>query len=297
MSLDSRLRDDLRAIAETVEPEVEPVLASLMARRDRDPGSRGVLTKVLVAAACLALVGGLAVWWLGRAHGHDRDIVNDPEPPSGTYGARLSGDLAGEWRLRFGDEILSVVAPDRSAFGQRSAFGSYAEDGGVLTTDLLGDGPCSGEGTYRWTRTDGRLQLTVVDDTCELRQQILGSVGWGAVQGERFEPGTYQSKLTIGQMRRTALAEGFSRADVDAYLDEQFPGASEVTYTLKTEQGLWTVYASIDGGPQGNSWWGGFTVLDAATVEAGEYPCGPIVYDYASTPMPMPTLVPWRSWS
>ena len=42
-------------------------------------------------------------------------------------------------------------------------------------------------------------------------------------------------------MRRTALAEGFRPADVDAYLTSVFPGVREVAYTLETQNGAWTV--------------------------------------------------------
>ena len=282
MSLDSRLRADLLAIAETVEPEVEPVLAALMAGRESDERSRGVLPRVLAAAACLVLVAGLTIWWLGRAHGHENDFVNDPAPPTGTYAARLAGDLAGDWRLRFADEIVSVVAPDRTATGRRSAFGSYEVEDGTFTTDLLGgDGPCSGPGTYRWSREQDRLQLRVVDDGCKLREQILTSGEWRPVQGERFLPGTYRTKLTIDLMRRTALAEGFAREDIDAYLDGEFPGATRVIYTLQAEEGVWWVHETIDGSADETAWQGSFTVLDAATVQAiaSDISCGPIIYD------------------
>ena len=284
MSLDSRLREDLRAIAETVEPEVEPVLATLLARRDPHEKTRGVLPRALAVAACLVLVGGLVVWWLGRAHGEGNDFVNDPAPPTGTYAARLSGDLAGVWRLRLADDLMSVTAPDRTALGRRSVFGSYAVDGDTFTTGLLADGPCSGEGTYRWSREQGLLRLKVVGDPCEVRVRILTTVEWQPAGDESFEDGTYQTKLTIERMRRTALAEGFSRADVNAYLEEQFPGASTVTYTLKAVAGVWLVEDSIDGAPNDVAWPGRFVVLDAATVQvnATDISCGPIVYDYRS---------------
>jgi hypothetical protein len=280
MSLDSRLRQDLAAIADTVAPDTEPLLESLLARGQRQRAPRGVGPRVLAVAACLALVGGLVVWWFGRAHGHQPGLVTEPTPPSGTYTATLSGDLAGDWRLRFGADHLSVVAPDRTAIGRRAASGTYAQDASALTTDLLDDGPCSGRGSYRWSGTGDDVRLEVVDDDCALRRQILAGTGWTRVQEGRFEPGTYRTPpLTLGRMRRTALAEGFSRADVDAYLDEQFRGAEAVTYTLKAEQGIWLVTDSVDGGPQGIAWQGLFTVLDPVTVQAGTKPCGPIVYD------------------
>ncbi len=213
--------------------------------------------------------------------GHEDDFVNDPAPPTGTYLGPLSGDLEGDWRLRFADDHLSVVAPDRTAIGATSAFGSYDVTGDVLTTDLLGDDRCSGDATYRWSREQGGLRLQVVDDGCELRKEILSGVAWQPVQGERFQPGTYRTDLTIALMRRTALAEGFARADVNAYLESEFPGASTVTYTLVAEQGILLVNESIDGATERVAWQGRFAVLDAATLQASatDISCGPIVYD------------------
>jgi hypothetical protein len=280
MSLDSRLREDMRAIADTVEPDVETVLASLLARRDRVRPGRAVLPRVLAAAASLVLAAGLVVWWLGRAHGHENDYVDDPAPPTGTYAARLTGDLAGEWRLRFADDLVSVVAPDRSALGRRSDFGSSVVGGDRLTTSLL-DGPCAGEGNYRWSWEQGQLRLEVLDDTCDLRTRILTGADWQPVSGEQFAPGTYRAELTIAQMRRSAVAEGYARTDVDAYLDSEFPGASAVTYTVTAREGTWLVQESIDGAPKDVAWQGRFTVLDRGTVQATatDISCGPIVYD------------------
>jgi hypothetical protein len=275
MSLDDRLRHDLGAIASTIEPEVEPALQDLLARRAPVARSRTVLPRVLAVAASLALVGGLLVWWLGRAHGQGNDFVNDPAPPAGTYGS-------GDWRLRLGGDLLSVVAPDRTAIGSRSAFGSSTVDGDVLTTDLLDDdGRCSGDGSYRWTREHEGLRLQVVDDTCDLRTQLLTGKEWEPVQGESFEPGTYRAELTIGLMRRTALAEGFARADVDDYLDTSFPGASTVVYTLTAQGGAWVVHESIDEAADDVAWAGRFVVLDPATVQAttSDASCGSILYD------------------
>ncbi len=120
MSLDSRLRADLHEIAADVDP-VGRGRPPLRPRRSGAPcAAAASCPRVLGAAACLALVGGLLAVWLTGRQGDDGFVV-EPHPPSGTYEATLSGDPAGLWRLRFGGGRMSLVAPDTSVLGARAA--------------------------------------------------------------------------------------------------------------------------------------------------------------------------------
>jgi hypothetical protein len=281
MSLDDRLRADLREIAADVDPSVETALRSVFAARDRRARVRAVLPRVLVAAACLVLVSGLLTWWLTSARGDDDDIVIEPQAPSGTYEATFSGDLAGVWRLRFLDGRMSLVAPDTGVLGSRATSAPYEIEGRTLTTRLLEE-RCGGPGSYTWEDSDS-LRLQVQDDDCDLRVRLLTDPSWSLVTGGALAPGTYGTPpLSIERMRSTALAEGFRRKDVDAYLVEQFPDVTEVTYTIDSRDGVWTVYDAEDVGADTLvAWSGDYVVPDAGTVvaDAGP-PCSPIVYDY-----------------
>ena len=155
MSLDDRLRADLREIAHDVDPSVETALRSVFEARDRRARTRAVLPRVLAAGeACLVLVGGLLTWWLaGRAGSDDDDLVIEPKAPSGTYEGTLSGDLAGRWRLRFLDGRMSLVAADIEVLGSRAISAPYVVEGRTLTTELLAR-RCDGTGpTRRRTRS------------------------------------------------------------------------------------------------------------------------------------------------
>lgn len=278
MSLDSRLRADLQEIAAVLEPATEDALGSVLARR-QSPMRRRAPVLVTVAASIL-LVAGVLAWWLAE-RGGEPDVVVDPNPPAGTYEASLSGDLAGGWRLRFGDGTVSVLGPDARALGARVVLGSFDVRGGVLSTDLLADGPCGGTGSYTWMSEGAGLSLAAEDDDCALRVLLLTSTSWGRISAEPLPEGTYQTPpLTIDQLEETALAAGFAAADVDDELDSNYDGVETVTYTLQVRDGTWTEYESLDGRAPGVGWSGPYDVTDRGTIVAGEPPCGPITYDY-----------------
>lgn len=280
MSLDDRIREDLHEIADDVTPSVEAALRSVLAARDRRARSRTVLPRVLGAAASLVLVGGLVAWWLAGRDGGDDDVVIEPHAPTGTYEVDLRGDLAGSWRLRFLDGRMSLVAPDTAVFGTRATSAPYDAEGEALTTELLAE-VCDGPGSYTWDDDVPPLRLTVADDDCALRVRLLTGQPWSPVAGSLLAPSTYETPpLSIERMRRAALAEGFRAADVDEYLTSVFPGVDTVTYTLKTEDGAWSLFDTEDGGVPTSAWSGVYEIADAATVVAEGQLCFPITYDY-----------------
>lgn len=282
MSLDSRLRAGLSQVANAVDPAVDVAFRKVLAESERRARLRRSVP-VAVAAACLVLVGALLTVWLPGGPRADDGVATDPRPVTGTYEVVRTGDLAGTWRLRLDDDTLSLVAPDTSALGTRLVSASFEEEGGVLTTDLLGDGPCTSPGTYRWTATDEGLSLRVGDDECELRSRLLSSEGWRRVGGPELPEGSYRSEpLSPDRMRQAAAAAGYRAEDVDDYLGSAFPEFESLTYTLQLDGDEWVVYESVDGRAPAVVWAGPYDVVDAATVVAGEAPCGPITYDYRS---------------
>ena len=278
MSLDNRLRADLRELAETVEPSTQAALDSLLERHDRGARVRRRAPRVAAAVAAVLVVAGVVTWRVSGGHGDDAPpVVKEPRMPAGTYGATLTGDLAGPWRLRFGKTSVSLVTPDSAVLGSRLEEGSYEVRAGAITTDLLADGPCSGPGSYTWREVDGTLALTVLDDDCDVRVTLLTSSAWAPVTGALSE-GTYTTPaLTVDQLRASALAAGFTPAEIDQNLHD---GSGTVTFTLQLKNGDWTEYEVKAGAPPAIGWSGPYVVTDSGTVVAGGPPCGPITYDY-----------------
>jgi hypothetical protein len=279
MSLDSRLRAELHEIAASVEPATEVALRTVLARRSRPSRVRRLTPRIVAVAAAVLLVGALVLWQVGGGRGSEPDVVKDPPPPVGTYETTLSGDLAGDWRLRFDRDTMSVLAPDAGPLGTRDTSASYDVHGGVLTTDLL-DETCSGRGSYTWRQDGSGLAFSVQDDDCSLRVQLLTASPWSPVSGTPLADGTYETPpLTVAQLRATAVGAGLPEADVDDELST-YGDARAITYTLQLRGGTWTEFETIDAAAPSVEWSGPFDVLDAGTVVAGEPPCGPITYDY-----------------
>jgi hypothetical protein len=93
--------------------------------------------------------------------------------------------------------------------------------------------------------------------------------------------GSYRTpSLPIARLARLAKHEGFDPADVAAYLDESYPDARTVVYTLEVSETTWVVFDSADGGPARDIWAGPYRLVGDATVVAGTPPCGPITIDY-----------------
>ena len=278
MSLDERLRGDLWGIAETVSPSTDAALRSVLARHDRKTWMRHLATRI-VAVAALLVVAGLVTWRLVDGVDNKPVILKEPRPPAGTYGATLTGDVAGQWRLRFGQDTVSLVAPDRRVLGIPLETGTYDIRSAEITTDLLTGGLCSGPGAYTWKADDSGLTLRVVDDDCDVRVRLLTSAAWLPTADVPLAEGTYTTPtLSVQQLRETALAAGFTRSEVDQNLG--YEGVSNVTFTLQLKNGDWTEFDTQDEAPPAVAWSGPYVVTDGGTIVAGRPPCGPVTYDY-----------------
>jgi hypothetical protein len=279
MSLDSRLRTDLHQLADTIEPSTDAALRAVLRRRERRARVRTLAPRLVAAAAAVLVVAGFVTWRLSGSGADETPVVKEPQPPVGTYGSVLSGDLVGDWRLRFGQGTVSLLAPDARVLGTRLAHGTYDIGHGAITTDLLADGPCSGPGSYTWRKAGGGLAFMVVDDTCDLRVRLLTTSPWTPVTGAPLPEGTYETPpLTVDQLRRSALSAGFTQAEADENLG--YEGVHSVTFTLQIVNGGWTEFETVDGAPPQVGWNGPYDVVDDATIVAGDPPCGPITYDY-----------------
>ena len=124
MSLDDRLRADLAEMARTMDMTVEPALEAVLERGEGSDRGERLIHRVLATAAALLLVFGTLAW-LFSGREEKPQVTVDPPPPSGTYQAALTSDLAGTWRIRFGASSMSVVAPDNRPLGTRVASAPY----------------------------------------------------------------------------------------------------------------------------------------------------------------------------
>ena len=178
MSLDDRLRADLREMAADVDPSVATALRAVFAARDRRRGRVTCCSRAR-RGRLPGPHGRTADMVVHSARGDDDDVVIEPPAPLGTYETTLSGDLAGLWRLRFGDGQMRLVAPDTEVLGSRTSNAPYDVVGNTLTTELLGE-RCGGAGSYTW-KDDQPLELQVEDDDCDLRVRLLTEQEWSLV--------------------------------------------------------------------------------------------------------------------
>jgi hypothetical protein len=200
MSLDRRLRDQLRREAAAIEPDTERHLGAVEARA-RPRGGIGGLTLLLAAAIVVAAVI-LRVPSVEQGTGPGGSLGPTPAPtPSssaaaqypeiaGTYETTLDGSdpavkrdgLAGQWTMRLESDGVVFLSPPASFVPGASGLSGVAFSlvGDRFRTNLFYNDYCSSIGTFAWARTGNRLTLTPVDDTCSIRRTLLASGAWQA---------------------------------------------------------------------------------------------------------------------
>jgi hypothetical protein len=201
MSLDRRLRDELRREAEAIEPDVERHLGAVEARARRRGGGIGASTLLLATAIVVAaiILRVLNPPLSGEAGGSPSPVASGLPSPSrsapatypeisGTYLATLDAAdvavkrdaLGGEWTMRLepnGDVFLSP--PPSFVPGASGLSGiafSLVDD--RFRTNLFYNDYCNSIGTYAWSRAGNTLMFTQVDDTCSIRRTLLATTPW-----------------------------------------------------------------------------------------------------------------------
>jgi hypothetical protein len=202
MSLDRRLRDELRREAAAIEPDVERQLGAVEARARRR-GGIGASTLLLAAAIVVAaVILRVPDPRLGDGAGSSRSpspvASSSPSPsPSapatypeiaGTYVAMLdSADtavkrdaLGGEWTMRLQPEGVVFLSPPASFVPGASGLSGIAFSlvGDRFRTNLFYNDYCNSIGTYAWSRAGNTLTFTQVDDTCSIRRTLLATTPW-----------------------------------------------------------------------------------------------------------------------
>ena len=202
MSLDRRLRDELRREADAIEPDVERHLGAVEARARR-PRGIGASTLLLAAAIVVAaIILRVPDPRLGEGSGSSSSTSpvasSSPSPsPSapatypeiaGTYVATLdSADtavkrdaLGGEWTMRLEANGVVFLSPPASFVPGASGLSGVAFSlvGDRFRTNLFYNDYCNSIGTYAWSRTGSKLTFTQVDDTCSIRRTLLATTAW-----------------------------------------------------------------------------------------------------------------------
>jgi len=194
VSLDRRVRDELDALASSIQPDVEANLQASLRRVSSRSRRRGAAMVLAFAAVVVTVVViGPGMFQAFRSNPIQPGGVASPaiERLSGRYTATVASDDAeilrqamnGEWTIEFGDDgILGVSAP-ADFTGTRTGY-SFEITGDQLRTDLFSADVCSGliPGVYGWELADGVLTLTVLEDACAGRTALL-TAEWRSTTG------------------------------------------------------------------------------------------------------------------
>jgi hypothetical protein len=202
MSLDRRLRDELRREAEAIEPDVERHLGAVEARARRRGGigaSTLLLAAAIVVAAIILRVPDPRLSGEVGSSGSPSPVASSSPSPSpsapatypeiaGTNVAMLDAAVAavkrdalgGEWTMRLQPEGVVFLSPPATFVPGASGLSGIAFSlvGDRFRTNLFYNDYCNSIGTYAWSRAGNKLTFTLVDDTCSIRRTLLATTPW-----------------------------------------------------------------------------------------------------------------------
>ena len=200
MSLDRRLRDELRQEAAAIEPDVERQLGAVEAgaRRRSGFGASWLLlaAAIVVAAIILRFPNGQNTGPAGPGPSVAPSLgasASPSTPPSypqiaGTYAATLDpanatvkkDGVGGTWTMRLEPTGAVVLSPPATFTpGANGLSGiAFSLTGDRFRTDLFYNDYCNSVGNYVWDLAAGRLSFTSVDDTCSIRKTLLTTTPW-----------------------------------------------------------------------------------------------------------------------
>lgn len=202
MSLDRRLREELRRAAAAIEPDVERHLGAVEARARRRGGIGGwtlLLAAAIVVAAIILRVPDPRIGPGPGSSGPPTAAASNPPsatpsvPPTypeiaGTYLATLDGadaavkrdGVAGSWTMRLQPDGGIFLSPPASFVPGASGLSgiAFSLTGDRFRTNLFYSTDCNSVGTYAWSRAGNRLTFTPVDDKCSIRRTLLATTPW-----------------------------------------------------------------------------------------------------------------------
>ena len=200
MSLDRRLREELRQEAAAIEPDVERQLGAVEAgaRRRNGVGPSWLLLAAAIVVAAIILrfpygqntgpggPGPSAVPSLG-ASASSSTAASYPQI-AGTYVATLDpthatvekDGVGGTWTMRLEPTGAVVLSPPSSFLpGANGISGiAFSITGDRFRTDLFYNDYCNAVGNYVWDLAAGRLSFTSIDDACSIRKTLLTTTPW-----------------------------------------------------------------------------------------------------------------------
>jgi hypothetical protein len=197
MPVERRLREGMQRNADVLDPDIDRLLGSVVARTRRRVRVRRAAIGLAATVATIAVIA-LGPQALDAVRDLRRDQPARPSPPTvvpdsqaltGTFARRVSGSpsmsangMAGRWSIDLqADGTMGVVAPD--GFTGVLSGSLFQVEGGQFRTAVLGQDVCSFDspGTYRWIRSGDTLTFEALNDPCRARVELFTFGPWRAV--------------------------------------------------------------------------------------------------------------------
>lgn len=201
MSLDRRLRDELRRDADRITTDVDRHLGAVEARSRRRTPVGGL--SLVVATAVIALAVGIRLGTFpaqeagatpapGTAQPSPSVLEASPQASfdaiAGTYLVTLdsgvpavaSTGIEGTWTMRLvADGEIFLSPPTTFGSGTSSLSGlAFTLAADRFRSNIFYNDFCNSIGTYTWALAGGRLSFAPVDDTCPIRRALLSTTPW-----------------------------------------------------------------------------------------------------------------------
>jgi hypothetical protein len=253
-TVDDQIRRSMHEAAEQIAPSLD------IDRRLAAAERRGARSRSLRYArnATVGLVVVLALTTLGpgliqdlRRIGHTADPSPAPTSVDGTFvvnipdgGRAAAAGMTGTWTIALSDGGITLVPP--STFASAPLYADYTIEGDTMTTSVFRGSLCDSTGTYRWTRSASELRLEVLSDPCAGRVALLtaGLATRRPTAVDRF----WEAQVITRQASAEAIAEaGYPPRFADAFVND-LGFDREIRYSILFADGLFTAYASTDGG-------------------------------------------------
>ncbi len=200
MSLDRRLREELRQEAAAIEPDVDRQLGAVEAGARRRTGIGAswllVAAAIVVAAIILRFPTGQNTGPAGPGPSvaPSPGAAASPSMPAlypqiaGTYAVTLdpasaivkADGVGGSWTMRLdATGVVVLSAPSSYMPGANGLLGNaFSLAGHGFRTDLFYGDCSSSVGNYVWHLAAGHLSFTSVDDACSIRRTLLMTTPW-----------------------------------------------------------------------------------------------------------------------